>query len=166
MVKLLCTPQELFPSIKSIENNCKAAKITNEDLHYQVRLGHNNLELWIKNIGDPDYIKVEPTLFGPYTQPNLDKITTQPNLGVSPPQGRTLKRSRDSPDNTKNPSKHPVVTLTNLKLRPSWMDPETSTPTKTTNKNDTPTPVKPPKPSDDQTPSKPENQNQQEPAPQ
>ena len=148
--------------MKSIKNNCKAAKITNEDLRYQVRLGHNNLELWIKNIGDPDYLQVEPTLFGPYTQPNLDKITTQPNLGISPPQGRTLKRARDSPDTTKNLSKRPTVTLNNLKLRPSWMDPETSTPIKTTNKNNTPTPVKSP----NQTPSKPENQNHQEPAPQ
>ena len=76
------------------------------------------------------------------------------------------KRARDSPDTTTNPSKHPTVTLNNLKLRPSWMDPETSTPIKTTNKNNTPTPVKPPKPSDNHTPSKPENQNQLEPAPQ
>ena len=46
------------------------------------------------------------------------------------------------------------------------MDPETSTPIKTTNKNTTPTPVKTPKLSDNQTPDKPENQIQQEPAPQ
>ena len=57
---IMYPPKKLFLSIKSIENNCKAAKITNEDLCYQVRLGHNNLELWIKNIGDPDYIQVEP----------------------------------------------------------------------------------------------------------
>ena len=46
------------------------------------------------------------------------------------------------------------------------MDPETSTPIKTKNKNTTPTSVKTPKPSDNQTPNKPENQIQQEPVPQ
>ena len=51
---IMYPPQELFPSIKSNENICKVAKITNEDLQYQVRLGHNNLELWIKNMGDPE----------------------------------------------------------------------------------------------------------------
>ena len=95
-----------------------------------------------KNIADPDYIKVEPNLFGPYTQPNLEKINTQPSLGVSPPQGRTLKRARDSPENTTNPSKCPVVTLTNLKLRPSWMNQETFTPVITTKKNTNQTPNK------------------------
>ena len=96
---------------------------------------------------------MEPNLFGPYTQPNLDKISTQPSLGVSPPQGRTLKRARDSPDNTKNPSKRSVVTLTNLKLRPRWMNQETSTPVKTTKANT------------NQTPNKTDIQAQQEPDP-
>ena len=110
----------------------QSAKVRNPDGR---AIGHTNLELWIKNIGDLDYIKNEPNLFGPYTQPNLDQISTLLTLGVSPPKGHTLKRARDSPGNTKNPSKHPVVTLTNLKLRPSCMNKEEATPTKTTNQN-------------------------------
>merc|ERR1712115_528656 len=94
------------------------------------------------------------TFFGPYTQLNLNKLTTQPNLGVSPPQGRTLKRARESPETTKIPSKHPIVTLANLKLKPSWMDPKTSTPTKTPHKNSTPSQNKSPKPCNKPSPKK------------
>ena len=49
---IMYPPEELFPSIKSIENNCKAQKTKDVNLHYQVRLGFNNLELWIKSFGD------------------------------------------------------------------------------------------------------------------
>ena len=94
---IMYPPQELFPSIKSIENNCKTQKSMHPNLRYQVRLGHDNIELWIKQLGDKEYIKVDPNVFGPYTMPKIDNITTLPNLGVSPPKGRTLKRTRDSP---------------------------------------------------------------------
>ena len=44
---IMFPPQELYPTIKSIENNCKAAKINHKELRYQVKLGEDNLELWI-----------------------------------------------------------------------------------------------------------------------
>ena len=95
---IMYPPQELFPSIKSIENNCKAAKTKDSNLRYQVRLGTNNLELWLKSLGYKEYYPADLTVFGPYTKPNLDKITTLPNFGIIPSRGRTLKRARESPE--------------------------------------------------------------------
>ena len=42
---IMYPPQELFPLVKSIENNCKALKTKDVNLQYQVRLGSSNLEL-------------------------------------------------------------------------------------------------------------------------
>lgn len=77
------------------------------NLRYQVRLGHGNIELWIKQLGDREYIKVNPNVFRPYTMPKIDNITTLPNLGVSPPKAKPLNtpgialNHQKSPLNTK-----------------------------------------------------------------
>ena len=111
--------------------------------------------MWIKDIGDIDYKNIDLTTFGPYTQPNLDKTTTLPTLGVSPPKGRTLKRLRESPEVPRIPAKRLTVTLPNLRLSPSWLksniDPtrwlhESSTPIKSLNKTNPNTPPKTPTP--------------------
>ena len=47
-IAIMYPPQELFPTIKSIENKCKARRTTHPNLRYQVRLGHENVELCIK----------------------------------------------------------------------------------------------------------------------
>ena len=131
-------PQELFTTIKSIENNCKAKKASNPTLRYQVRLGDDNIELWIKVLGDKGYTKVNPDIFGPYTQPNIQNITTTPNLGVSPPKGRVLKRPRESPEAPRAPPKSRRTTVSidqDLDLSPGWMKDKTfQTPTKTPGK--------------------------------
>ena len=67
-------PPEVFKTIKSIEANCKAAKQKNPLLRYQVKLGEENVELHIKNIGDFMYTKVQLDLFGLIVQPDLDRI--------------------------------------------------------------------------------------------
>ena len=125
-IAIIYPPQELFPSIKSIENNCKAAKSKDQNLRYQVRLGHNNIELWIKTLGDKEYLKVDPTVFGSYTLPKIDNITTLPNLSVSPPKGKTLKRTRESPETVKIPSKCQTLTIDDLMLQPSWRNTDKS----------------------------------------
>ena len=90
-IAIMYPPQELFPSIKSIENNCKAQKSIHPNLRYQVRLGHDNIELWIKQLGDKEYLKVDPNFFGPYTLPKIDNIVTLSNLEVSPLKVEPLK---------------------------------------------------------------------------
>ena len=47
---IMYPPPEFFRTIKSIENNCKVNKKQNPDLRYQVKLGPENIELWIKPI--------------------------------------------------------------------------------------------------------------------
>merc|ERR1712215_650895 len=101
---------------------------------------------WIKTLGDKEYIQVEPTVFGPYTIPNIDKITILPNLGVSPPKGRTLKRTRDSPETVKIPSKHQTLTIDDLMLQPSWRNTDKSPTAKTPLKTPTTSPIKTPTP--------------------
>ena len=64
---------------------------------------------------------MEPTIFGPIMKPNLSRVITQPSLGVSPPKGRTLKRSKNSREQTNPPSKRQVITIRGMQLKPSWM---------------------------------------------
>ena len=93
-------PQELFRTIKSIEQNCKEEKKRNPNLQYQVKLGQDNIELWTKLLKEPQYTKQSLTVFGNIEEPNIDKIVTTPNFGQSPPKGRdtNFKRSRESND--------------------------------------------------------------------
>ena len=115
-------PQELYSSIKSIESNCKKQKLSNPSLRYQVKLGIETLELWIKNVGDYSYTRVDLNIFGPVVEPNLSSSPYQTNLAPSPPKGRSLKRQRESPDKTRPVPKRRTVVLEDLNLRPSWMN--------------------------------------------
>ena len=66
--------QELFQAIKLIKNNCKLHKTKYESLQYQVKLGSESIQLWIKQYKDTEYHRVESDVFGRYIQPNLDMI--------------------------------------------------------------------------------------------
>merc|ERR1712240_954224 len=118
-------PQELFRTIKSIEQNCKEAKKTNPDLRYQVKLGPDNIELWTKLLREPQYTKQELTTYGPIIEPVIDKITTLPNFGLSPPKGRTFKRLRDSPDHSIITPKRRQYLNEEISLVPGWQTPNT-----------------------------------------
>ena len=105
-------PQELFRTIKSIEQNCKEHKKTNPELRYQVKLGPHNIELWTKLLREPQYTKQPLTAYGSNIEPNIEKITTLPNFGQSPPKGRdfNIKRPRESHDNSmRTPKRHQFI---------------------------------------------------------
>merc|ERR1712240_754436 len=85
---IMYPPPEFFKTIKSVENNCKEAKKKNTDLRYMVKLGHNNIELWTKQLRDPQYSQQPLTVFGDIEEPNIERIITTPNFGQSPPKGR------------------------------------------------------------------------------
>ena len=69
------------------ENNCKEEKKKNPDLRYLVKLGQDNIELWTKQLREPQYSKQPLTVFGNIEEPNIDKIVTTPKFGQSPPKG-------------------------------------------------------------------------------
>ena len=94
---IMYPPQELYPSITSIQNNCKEQKIRNPNLRYQVKLGEQNIELWTKQLGEIEYKQVELTIYGQYTLPKLDKAIILPTLGVSP----SLEEPRKEPERTR-----------------------------------------------------------------
>ena len=105
------------------------------NFRYQVRLGKENLELFIKQLDDSEYTEVQLDLFGSYIKPDLSKFNVQSSLNISPPKGRTMKRAWESPGTTRNPSKRQVVRLDNLTLQPSWRMSEKSDGPATTNSN-------------------------------
>merc|ERR1712240_699733 len=113
-------PQELFQTIKSIENNCKDHKKSNPELRYQVKLGPDNIKLWTQLLGEPQYSRQEPTIYGSIIQPKIDKIITLPNFGQSPPKGRTFKRPRESPDQSKITPKGRPFLNEEINLGPEW----------------------------------------------
>merc|ERR1712240_916435 len=53
-----------------------------------VKLGHDNIELWIKNLREPQYSQQLLTVFGEIEEPIIECIITTPNFGQSPPKGR------------------------------------------------------------------------------
>merc|ERR1712240_203775 len=110
---IMYPPQELFQTIKSIENNYKEKKKSNPELRYQVKLGQDNIELWTKLLREPQYTKRKLTVFSNIEEPNIDKIVTTPNFGQSPPKGRdtNFKRLRDSnEDSILSPKRHLIMT--------------------------------------------------------
>merc|ERR1712240_502907 len=122
---IMYPPQELFQTIKSIENNYKEKKKSNPELCYQVKLGQDNIELWTKLLREPQYTKQELTTYGPIIEPVIDTITTLPNFGQSPPKGQTFKRLRDSPDHSIiTPKRHQYLSE-EISLVPGWQTPNT-----------------------------------------
>merc|ERR1712240_494959 len=85
---IMYPPPEFLRTIKSVENNCKEAKKKNTNLRYMVKLGHDNIELWTKQLRGPQYSKQPLTVFGDIEEPNIQRIITSPNFGQSPPKGR------------------------------------------------------------------------------
>ena len=122
-------PTELYATIKSIKNNCKAKKQSQDpDLKYQVRLRHNEVELWTKHFGEQQYHRTDPTIFGTYITPKIDKITTLPNFGLSPPKGHDLnfKRPRENHDDSiRTPKRHQFLEE-EISLVPGWQTPNTT----------------------------------------
>merc|ERR1712240_79336 len=53
-----------------------------------VKLGHDNIELWTKQLREPQYSQQLLTVFGEIEEPNIKCIITTPNFGQSPPKGR------------------------------------------------------------------------------
>ena len=109
---IMYPPQELFRTIKSIEQNCKEAKKSNPNLRYQVKLGPDNIELWTKLLREPQYTKQSLTTYGNIVEPNIDKIITTPNFGQSPPKGRDInfKRPQESNDDSmRTPKRHQIL---------------------------------------------------------
>ena len=118
--------QEFFRTIKSVENNCKEEKKKNVDLRYIVKLGQDNIELWTKQLREPQYTKQSLTVFGEIEEPNIERIVTTPNLGQSPPKGREtiLKRLRDSTENNaispKRININEEMMVDDITLSPGW----------------------------------------------
>merc|ERR1712240_637439 len=54
---IMYPPEEFFRTIRSVENNCKEEKKKNVDLRYIVKLGQDNIELWTKQLREPQYTK-------------------------------------------------------------------------------------------------------------
>ena len=126
---IMYPPQELFRTIKSIEQNCKEAKKTNPNLRYQVKLGPDNIELWTKLLREPQYTKQSLTAYGNIEEPNIDKIVTTPNFGQSPPKGQdtNFKRPRESNDDSMLSPKRHLIMVNELRLSPKWNMPFQST---------------------------------------
>ena len=122
-------PQEFFRTIKSIENNCKEEKKKNTDLRCIVKLGQDNIELWAKQLREPQYTKQSLTVFGNIEDPNIERIITTPKFGQSPPKGRDtiFKRSRESnEDSTISPKRfimNEEMMADELTLSPGWSMP-------------------------------------------
>merc|ERR1712240_131821 len=88
---IMYPPPEFLRTIKSVENNnCKEAKKKNTDLRYMVKLGHDNIELWTKQLREPQYTQQSLTVFGKIEEPNIEHIITTPPFGQSPPKGREI----------------------------------------------------------------------------
>merc|ERR1712240_210420 len=85
---IMYPPPEFFRTIKSVENNCKEKRKKNKDLRYMVNLGPDNIELWTKQLREPQYSQQLLTVFGEIEEPNIELIITTPNFGQIPPKGR------------------------------------------------------------------------------
>ena len=59
-------------------------------------------------------------MYGPFIQPKIDKIITLPNFGQSPPKGKTFKRPRESPEQSKITPKRRTYLMEELNLGPEW----------------------------------------------
>ena len=79
----------------------------------------------MKLLREPQYTKKSLTPYGSIIEPVIDKITTLPNFGLSPPKGHNFKRLRDSPDNSiRTPKRHQFINE-EISLVPGWQTPNT-----------------------------------------
>merc|ERR1712243_56267 len=130
---IMYPPQEFFRTIKSIENNYKEEKEKNTALRYIVKLGQDNIELWAKQLREPQYTKQSLTVFGNIEEQRIERIITTPKFGQSPPKGRdtTLKRLRESTENSAiSPKRFNIneeMMAEELTLSPGWNRPFQST---------------------------------------
>ena len=98
-----------------------------------MKLGQDNIELWTKQLREPQYTKQSLTVFGNIEEPNIERIITTPKFGQSPPKGRdtTLKRLRESTeDSTISPKRFNIneeMMAEELTLSPGWIMPFQST---------------------------------------
>merc|ERR1712240_307548 len=102
---IMYPPPEFFRTIQSIENKCKEAKKKNTDLRYMVKLGHDNIELWTKQLRKPQYTQESLTVFGEIEEPNIEHIITTPNFGQSPPKGREKPPSLNTQQHQTTPQR-------------------------------------------------------------